>query len=731
MPATASCTLSSLLAFPITRRQALGIAAGIAAAQASHPRRASASHSPDPPAAWRNRLMQEIATPTGMVEYVDPQGRFSFPVPDGWTVDEMDGYVTLRVIDGDLDIGITVVASSSAQEGLLQGWQIIDSAFDPAASEPDVLEVESEGDIDETIVLTYDLGQTSGQVSQGVGLRVGKQVFAIVITGNLQTVMERQNQINLILTGFTILTGTETDLNGTTPLPLEGERLTTFETFVRDALTAFGIPGCAIAVVQDEKLAYANGFGVTEQDGDIEVTANTLMMAGSVTKSFTTMMMGTLVDAGKIAWDQPVVEIMPEFAVSNPTLTPVITMRDLVCACVGIPRRDHELTFNSDELSAEDVIASVADLPFYTPVGESYQYNNQVVAAAGYIAALADGGVIREPPSAYIDSLQRRVLHPVAMPRTGTRRGRRGADDDHALPHGVTLDARYQPLDHMDVAVAEVPTAPSGGLWSSANDLARYIITQLQNGVGPEEDRVISAENLEKTWTPQVPITTTASYGLGWRIDQWKGLRIVGHGGNTTGYTSDVAFVPDVGIGVAVLVNAQNANVITGGIRQRLLEIVFEQPNEVEPELKAALDDIDLQRAALPDMLAGPLDPNLARSLAGDYANPALGPVTISVVNGNLVADAGEFRVRLQPLRESPPQGPALIVADPPYVGWLCSSIPAARSRASPSAPRRRTISSSACRNRRRPWAKRGHPLERRLTGRRRAGRIASTSSSF
>jgi CubicO group peptidase (beta-lactamase class C family) len=613
---------------------------------------------------------QDAATPAGAEgAYRDPAGRFTLPVPPNWTVEEHDGYVLLRAPDGDLSFAALVVAADDAGAGVIAAWRVVDPTFDPAAREPDRAEIPSDPGVDQTVVLTYELGGPTGRVAQAVGQRVGDQVYVFIVRGDFDTAVRHQEQINVILTGSRILAVALPDLVGRAPLPLEGDRLTTFEAFVADTLAAFGVPGAAVAVVQGGRIVYAQGFGVAEQGTDRPVTPDTLMMVGSVTKSFTTMLMATLVDDGLLAWDEPVVQILPTFALADPAITPMVTVRHLVCACSGVPRRDHELAFNADDLTAEDVIASLADVPLAAPLGEAYLYNNQMVAVGGYVAALAAGGEGGDLGTAYAAAVQERVLDPIGMPRSCFDPGVVAADADHALPHGATLDGGFAPMPLASEA-REVLIAPASGLWSSANEMALYLLTELGRGVGPAGNRVVSAENQGETWEPQVAVTADLSYALGWYVETWRGLDVVRHGGNTSGFTSDVAFLPDADLGVVVLTNAQRANDVARGIRQRLLELLFDQPSQVDPQIAAVLEAARQQQAQAEARFGNPIDPALARTLTGDYRNDALGPVRITYEAGVLVADAGEFRAALRPLRDSPPEGPAFVAADPPFAGF-------------------------------------------------------------
>jgi CubicO group peptidase (beta-lactamase class C family) len=137
------------------------------------------------------------------------------------------------------------------------------------------------------------------------------------------------------------------DLTGATPLPLTGERLATFEAYVAAKLAEAGVPGAAVAVVQNGEVVFQQGFGVREIGQPDPVTPDTLLRIGSVTKSFSSFLTATLVDTGRLSWETPLVDLLPSFAVADPELTPRLTTRDAFCACTGLPRRDFEFIFNA------------------------------------------------------------------------------------------------------------------------------------------------------------------------------------------------------------------------------------------------------------------------------------------------------------------------------------------------------------------------------------------------
>jgi CubicO group peptidase (beta-lactamase class C family) len=601
--------------------------------------------------------------------YRDPAGRFTVPIPTNWTVDERSGYVVFSDPDGDITISAVVVAGTDAKTGIVDGWAVVDPSFDPN-NQPQAIEQEvpSSPGVEKTLVITYDLGQVSGQVVQAAGQVVGGHVYVLIFEGTLEAVTRRVSQIQIISSGFKITGVAETDLTGVTPKRFDGELVREFESYVEDLMARLQVPGAAVAVVQNGKMVYAKGFGVKEKGGNEPVTPNTLMMIGSTTKSMTTMMMASEVDDGVMRWDEPVVDVLPSFAVADPDLTKKITVRNLVCACTGVPRRDLELVFNAGQLTPEGVIASLKGFQFYTKFGEAFQYSNQMVATGGYAAAAAAGGRYGELGEAYATQLRRRVLDPIGMDRTTLSFADVEADGDYATPHGLRLDNMYTRLSLATEAFIE-PVAPAGAIWSSANEMARYALTELGRGVAPDGTRVVSAANLEETWQPQVAVDAETSYGLGWFIGEYKGLKLIDHGGNTFGFTSDLAFLPDQGIGIVVLANAQGSTLFNEGVRSRLFELLFDQPEEYDQQIAFAEQQTAQSEAALAKQLADRADREAAAPYVGRYQNQALGEVTIAFANGRLYIDAGEFRSELRPLKQPVSGQPAFLMFDPPLAG--------------------------------------------------------------
>jgi CubicO group peptidase (beta-lactamase class C family) len=583
------------------------------------------------------------AQPAAGEVYRDPAGRFSVPVPAGWTAEQQGAAVTLRDPDRAITIFALSVPAATVEQGLAEAWRQVDPSFDLPVQltqrEP------SMAGIDQTLSLIYTTGSAE-RIVLANGRRVGDTVYAILADGRADAVSRRQSQLLIVLTGFTIAGVERVNLRGQAPAAVTPAAIAELEAYTTGLMERMRIPGAAVAIVQDGRTVYLNGFGVTEQGRTTPVTPDTLMMIGSITKTMTTLMLAQLVDEGVIDWDTPVVEILPTFAVADPEITRRLTVRNLVCACTGVPRRDYEMIFNAATLTAEDVVESLRSFQFFTEFGQVFQYSNQMVASAGYVAALADGGRYGDLYEAYARDLQRRVFDPIGMTRSTVGTDRARAFTDRATPHGANLANDLLPGSLADEATLD-PIGPAGTVWSTARDMAAYLTMELQRGVAPSSRRVVSEANLAETWQPRVPVTAEQSYGLGWFTGEWKGLPLISHGGNTIGFTADLAFLPESGIGIVVLTNGRATNAFNQAVRTRLFEIVFDQPRETDTAVDLTLTELERltreQLAKLRDLDVAAVEP-----YAGRYHSDALGELTITLAKGRLVGTTNEFSSELR-----------------------------------------------------------------------------------
>jgi CubicO group peptidase (beta-lactamase class C family) len=573
--------------------------------------------------------------------YEDPGGLFSVPIPTSWTVEEKEGYALFNDPDKAINVHVLAVPGEDGAQAIAEGWKTVDPEF--SFEIKDTQTPPPTDGIEEVVVVDYETPQD--RLAQGFAQKYQGNIYLLLFEGAADVVARRSSQLGIIASGLKITALEETSLTDATPKPFDDSVKGELEAFITTNMEPSKIPGAVVAVVQNGEVVYEGAFGVRELGKDDPMTYDTSMKIGSTGKSLTTMMMGTLVDDGKMTWDTPAREILSTFAVKDPELSKTITMRNLVCACTGVPRRDSELIFNANSLKAEDIIASLAGFEFFTDFGEAFQYSNQMVGTGGYLAALAGGATEGDLFNGYQQVLKERVLDPIGMTDTTILLEAVKERGNYALPHGYAISGERV---LMPVEIEEVlsPIAPAGSHWSTAPDMARYMITELNKGVSPDGTQVVSEENLLETWTPQVPVDDTTSYGLGWFVGEYKGIQLVEHGGNTLGFTSSFGFLPDKNLGVLVLTNAQASNSFNQSVGARVFELLFEQPAEIQTALDFGYEQ---EKKGLAEAQADQIDLDVetVTPFVGTYTNDALGEITIALDGDTLTMDADEFKSEL------------------------------------------------------------------------------------
>ncbi len=434
------------------------------------------------------------------------------------------------------------------------------------------------------------------------------------------------------------------------PLTFSKEDASDLEIYIQKTMKYLDVPGASVAIVLDGKIVYAEGFGLREIGKTDEVTPQTLMNVGSTTKSMTTLMMATMVDDGVFEWHTPASDILPSLQLPSTELAQKMTMQDLVCNCSGLQEQKEWEFFNFHDLSAEDVIEQLAFAEVKGIYRDSFLYNSNLIAAGGYLSALANGGIYGELYAAYVEEMQHRVLDPMGMEKSTFSREVVLANGNYATPHTITLPDENTPIP-LEIEGWLTPFAPAAGLWSNAEDMARYLILHLNEGFSADGGQVVSADNLYHTWDPKVQINSHASYGLGWVNEQYHGLRVLHHSGGTAGYTSEMVFLPDTGLGIIVLDN-QMLSSFPQAVRYRILEILFRQEPVFDKKMRQEIGATRRQLFQLRLAASRKHSVEQTEALLGTYTHDLLGEVHVFLdENGDLIFDAGEFRSILWRMR--------------------------------------------------------------------------------
>ncbi len=337
-----------------------------------------------------------------------------------------------------------------------------------------------------------------------------------------------------------------------------------FDDFVEGALEDFGVPGAAVAVVRGDSVLLARGYGVRDRDSGAPVTPRTVMPIGSSTKAFTSLLVGTLVEDGELAWDEPVRSWLPEFRLQDDVATEQATPVDLLTHRTGLPR--HDLLWYGSPFEREELFRRLRHLEPSAEFRSTFQYNNLMYMTAGLLAG-------RVADASWEELVRSRILEPLGMDRTSvTMAGLGGADDaatgyreasSEAAGEGEGADAPPVAMDYREIDAM----GPAGSINSTVLDMARWIRLQL-NGGAVDGTRVADEATVRRTHRPEMvveggvfsalleqPEMPYVMYGLGWFVQPYRGHRMIHHGGNIDGFSARVSFLPDEGAGVVVLSN--------------------------------------------------------------------------------------------------------------------------------------------------------------------------------
>ena len=400
-----------------------------------------------------------------------------------------------------------------------------------------------------------------------------------------------------------------------------------------------GVPGLAIAVVLNNQVVYSKGFGVKRIGSSAPVQPSTQFRLASTGKQLATTLMAAVVDTGAVAWTTPARLVLPGLQLSSAAQTQRVTYSDLVCNCLGAERRDLDLVFNGIPTTTASAFAGLKNLAFTEPAG-TFAYSNQLVAAGGWAGAVAGGGSAADLGTAFSSQLRQRVLNPIGMSRTTVSEAEVVAGGDYAAPHAWTLQGTRELIDPLvDRWVDDY--AAAGAVWSTVGDMANYLVMQMNRGLALNGARVVSTQNLEKLWAPQVNVAPGVDYGLGLFVSSYRGKRVLYHGGNLAGSTSQAFFMPEDGVGLVVLSNAESS-LVPDILLNRVLNSVFDQPQYSEA---AIVNAISSTRAAYVTALAQSetIDAGLAATYLGTYADPKGGNLTVTYRNGRFAFDFGEL----------------------------------------------------------------------------------------
>ncbi len=402
------------------------------------------------------------------------------------------------------------------------------------------------------------------------------------------------------------------------------------------------IPGLAVAIVKDDSLILAKGYGIKEIGKEEEVDEHTLFAIASNTKAFTASLLGVLVEEGKLDWDDRVIDCMPNFHMYDPYVTGEITIRDLLTHRSGLPTFGGDHIWIGNTHNREEIILRLRYLEPSASFRSKYQYQNLMFLVAGQIIPAVSG-------QSWDEAIEERIFEPLGMSESNTSVRYLKDAGNVATPHEI-VEGKLLPIayDNMDA------TAPAGAINSNAVDMAKWMRLNL-NGGRFEGERILSPEVMKELHATQFPLevssfseenfgTRFAGYGLGWGVWDYKGHKALSHGGGLSGMISYQILLPEIHLGVIILTNFA-PNRLARALAYRIIDVFIGEPvrdwsvdylkqREEEREKKKKAEE-ELQSKRVKGTR-----PSLAlEEYTGTYSEDFSGIAEVRFENGKLIFD--------------------------------------------------------------------------------------------
>ncbi|MFT5252603.1 MAG: CubicO group peptidase (beta-lactamase class C family) [Flavobacteriales bacterium] len=415
------------------------------------------------------------------------------------------------------------------------------------------------------------------------------------------------------------------------------------DALVKNTLTAFNVPGIAVAIVKDGKVVLAKGYGVKSIKTQEKVDANTLFGIASNSKAFTSAALAILVDEGKIKWDDKVIKYLPNFKMYNEYVTTEFTIRDLLThrSGLGLGAGDLMIWPDGSNFTAQDIVQNLQYLKPVSGFRTKYDYDNLLYIVAGEVIHVVSG-------KSWCDFVEERIMKPLEMNKSAASYVRLKDSTNIIAPH-VPMNGKLKVIRRYQNQLFDA----AAGIYSSVNDLSKWAIVQMNNGkYGPENKQLFSEKEHDEMWQLQtiIPTKTRApyythfnGYGLGWFLSDVKGYKQVTHTGGLEGIVTQTTYIPELQLGIIVLTNQQSGaafNAITNTIKDSYLGVPSEDyvsiySNRAKANEETADKTTDEVWTTVAQNKKNKVKVDLA-SITGTYQDKWFGDIVISEKKGEL-----------------------------------------------------------------------------------------------
>lgn len=428
------------------------------------------------------------------------------------------------------------------------------------------------------------------------------------------------------------------------PVALEGQEpdFEALAAWVEARRPTWKIPGMAVAIVKDDAVVFARGFGVRELGSPEAVDERTHFAIGSASKAFTAAALATLVAEGELTWNGRVTGHLPEFELFDPYVTREFTVLDLLTHRSGLPRGD--AAWYGTGFDRREVLRRVRFLQPESSFRSAFGYQNIMFIAAGELLPVLTG-------LTWDEWVQTRIFQPLGMDESSTSTLALPALGNVATPH-AEIEGQVRPIAWRNIDNA----GPAGSINSNVLEMANWVRMHLAGG-SFQGNQVLPAQAVsdmqvsrtlirrEGGWALMSPASRFMTYGLGWFLNDYRGRLVVQHGGNIDGMHALVGMMPEEELGLVILTNLPNQ--LTYATMYRVFDLYLggEQP-DWSARLKTSSDSLQAEgrrsQEAFEAARVTGTTPSLAPSgYVGDYQHPVYGDARVTQEGSALLLTRG------------------------------------------------------------------------------------------
>jgi CubicO group peptidase (beta-lactamase class C family) len=556
--------------------------------------------------------------------------------PKDWTASKQGPALIFTSPEGDLRIVLADIGTAAdARDAVAKAWAVFRP--DGAPTLRTSTSAPAGDGWEERVSFAYETLPSERASRSASALRKGTAWTVLIVDGSAGTAAKRSAAMSVVAQGLHPAGFQNETFAGKVAHRLTPERVKLLTDFVEKSRQELEVPGVGFALIDNGKIVWQGGFGVRALGSPEKVDEHTKFMIASNTKGMTTLLLSVLADEGKLRWDEKVVDLYPQFRLGNDEVTQSVLVRHLVCACTGLPRKDYGFILADRGAPASATFTQLATTMPTSKFGDLFQYSNQMASAAGYVA----GHILypkMELGAAYDRAMTEKIFKPLGM-KDSTFDYATGMAGNWAAPHGLDVDGRVVKMSN-DFNWAPYPYRPAGAAFSTTADMIRYVQLELGKGM-LDGKRMVSEANLVERRKKGVQVGPDSWYGMGLFQRDASGVQVVTHGGTLLGYHSNWYALPESGVGLVILTNADPGAQMFGPVLRRLLEVLYDGQPEAARDITAAATRIKAQAKAKRERLTYPGDAAILGNLAGHYSDPSVGQITISDKSGQKWIKAG------------------------------------------------------------------------------------------